>query len=147
VSRPAWAWDDDGQEEAWEEGAALALLFPEPQPRGPEPLPGGRPLPRVRRRLRVRWGQLAAVGLLAYLGFVGVTSEITLLGVRHEAAALTRQAQALAAGNRVLEREVALLHRRRYVTELARTELGYTSPGEQELVPQQVPAGAVANSP
>lgn len=147
MSRPARAWDD-GQEELWEEeGAAVAVLFPEPEPRAPETLPGGRPLTRVRRRLRVRWGQLVAVGLLGYLGFVGVASEITLLGVRHEAAVLTRQAQALAAGNRALQREVALLHRRRYVTELARTELGYTSPGEQELVPQQVPAGAAANSP
>jgi len=82
------------------------------------------------------------VTLVGYLLIVGASSEFTYLRVSREVGALTAQTASLSASNAVLRQEVGLLHQRRYVDELARTELGYVSPGEVELVPRAAGRGA-----
>jgi len=138
VSRPARRWDewsDEDEEQAYTVPSRLALAQPLP---APEPGPRYRPSPEPRPvpRRRVRWGQMAGVALVGYLLIVGASSEVTLLRVNREVGALTAQTASLSTANRVLRQEVGLLHQRRYVDELARTELGYVSPGEVELVPR-----------
>jgi len=96
--------------------------------------PGPHAAPRPRRV--VRWGQLAVVVLVGYLGVMGTSSEVSYLRVEHQASGLAAQAASLASANRSLARQIVLLHQTRYVDELARTEMGYTSPGEEELVPK-----------
>ncbi|MGC8511393.1 MAG: FtsB family cell division protein, partial [Acidimicrobiales bacterium] len=131
-------WEDDAYEELGaEEDFAPSRLLVVRAPL-PEPTPDDRssPLPRSRPRRRVHWGQLAVVTIVGYLVVVGAASEVTLLRVTHQANALAAQAVRLTASNRSLGQEIALLHERHYVDELARTELGYVSPGEVELVPR-----------
>lgn len=89
--------------------------------------------PRVRRRVRL--GRLALVVLGGYLAIMAVSGEMTLLHVRAQADALSREAATLTAQNRVLAQRVKLLHTVSYTDELARTEMGYVSPGEVPLVP------------
>jgi cell division protein FtsB len=141
VSRPAGQWD-----EAWAEefrmgktdsggGSPVAVARVLPAPPEPARAPSGVPAAQPRRR--IRWGQVAAVAIVGYLLFVGASSELTLLGVTRQANSLGTQASRLAAANQGLRHELTLLHQPRYVDELARTELGYVSPGEEELVPTE----------
>ena len=139
MSRPAarfedWADDFEGDEAQYDAPSrqAVARVLP-----GARPATGAGPAaaPESARRRRIRWGQLAAVTLVGYLVVVGASSEFTLLGVSRQASSLSAQAATLATENQALRHQVTLLHQRRYVDELARTELGYVSPGEVELVP------------
>lgn len=92
--------------------------------------------PRTVTRRKVHWGQLVAVTLIGYLVAIGASSELTYIHVSHIRSALIGQIATVSAQNRSLARQIALLHQRRYVDELARTEMGYTSPGEVVLVPR-----------
>jgi cell division protein FtsB len=157
VSRPAQTWDewdadlDDLEVAVGGDAAFVPVEAPRARPprpgRTPARRPGVEPTPAPRPRRRVRWGQLAAVGLVGYLIAMGASSEVSLLRVSHEGNALARQVAVLEAENQSLSREVGLLHGRRYVTELARTELGYVSPGEVELVPVRTTSRGGASGP
>jgi cell division protein FtsB len=148
VSRAAQKWDEW---EAWDDDVEAEAPVYTTTTRGrlapaaahPEPAPGPSPGPAPRRR-RIRWGQLATVTVVGYLVIVGVSGEWTLVGVNRRADALSAQATSLAAANQALRHQIAMLHQRRYVDELARTQLGYASPGEVELVPTKVGHGAPA---
>lgn len=138
MSRPSarWqGWDDDFADDEGAYEAASRLVVARAKP-AYAPAPSG--APAAQPRWRIRWGQLAVVAIVGYLLVVGASSEVTLLGVTHQANALQAQVAGLTASNRMLRHEVSLLHQRRYVDELARTELGYVSPGEVELVPTTV---------
>ena len=142
MSRPARAWDgwddDEDLEQALDDGLRVAVGGPfaaQPAPYAP-PARKEAPAPRPAPRRRVRWGQLATVSLVGYLVAMGAWSEIGYLHVAHQSTVLARQAAVIAAQNQSLKKDIGLLHQRRYVDELARTELGYTSPGEVELVPK-----------
>lgn len=138
----AWEdWDDDNEalhldledelQVAVGEAAARPLRTEAPVRRR-APVQAPKPAPR---RV-VRWGQLATVTLVGYLVVMGASSELTYIHVSHARSALAGQAAAIKAQNQSLLRQIALLHQRRYVDELARTQLGYTSPGEVVLVPR-----------
>ena len=143
-------WDDEVEDLGLDDDASLTLALAEAQPAArtaPARRTRAASAPKAAPRRRVRWGQLAAVTVVGYLLIVGVTSEVTLLGVSHKANALGAQATRLTATNKALRHEVALLHQRRYVDELARTELGYVSPGEVELVPKTISPGTGSSHP
>lgn len=139
MSRPAARWEDgeddfEGDPARYEAPTRQAVARALPGAR-PATGPGPAAAPEGARRRRIRWGQLAAVTLVGYLLVVGGSSEFTLLGVSRQANSLSAQARTLVTENQALRHQVTLLHQRRYVDELARTELGYVSPGEVELVP------------
>lgn len=144
MSRPLSAWEEAEKLEADETVARWDQAVPQRAPVWPEApgtrralferedaLPGA--APRARRRVRV--GRLALVVLGGYLAVMAVSGEMTLMHVRAQADALSREAQTLSAQNRALAQRVRLLHTVSYTDELARTEMGYVSPGEVPLVP------------
>jgi cell division protein FtsB len=144
VSRPERAWEEadelemDGQVARWVEAVPWEAPSEAPRPQEPKRTPPGvhhapRSAPRPKRRVRL--GRLALVLVGGYLAVMAVSGEITLLHVRSQASALAQEASVLAAQNRVLAQRVRLLHTVAYTDELARTDMGYVSPGETPVVP------------
>lgn len=151
MSRPERVWEEadeleiDGQVARWVEAVPWPAPSEAPRPHGPEHGTSDvrgvpRSVPRFHRRVRL--GRLAVVLVGAYLAVMTVSGEMTLLHVRSEAGTLAREAAVLAAQNRALAQRVRLLHTVAYTDELARTEMGYVSPGETPMVPVPAVQGA-----
>lgn len=85
--------------------------------------------------VRVRAVRLGVALIVAYLLVIGGSAQLELTRLNGQAAALQGQAAQLARQEHVLRAEAARLERPAYVEQLARTQLGYVSPGEVPLVP------------
>lgn len=149
MSRPERSWQEADGVDVDETVARWESALPEREVAWPT---ASRPDRRERERVeedaaikprrRVRYGRLALVVLGGYLAVMAVSGEATLMHVDAQANALARQAATLQAQNRVLAQRVKLLHTVSYTDELARTEMGYVSPGEVPFVPVSQPGAA-----
>ena len=149
MSRPERAWEDARPDEVEDNLARWDRVLEdrrpefEPRPARPERRQPERDAEKaLRPRRRIRYGRLALVVLGGYLAVMALSGEMTLRHVNAQASALAREASILKAENRVLAQRVKLLHTVSYVDELARTEMGYVSPGEVPLVPAKRAAAA-----
>lgn len=149
MSRPERAWEDARPDEVEDNLARWDRVLEdrrpefEPRPARPERRQPERDAEKaLRPRRRIRYGRLALVVLGGYLAVMALSGEMTLRHVNAQASALAREASILKAENRVLAQRVKLLHTVSYVDELARTEMGYVSPGEVPLVPAKGAAAA-----
>ncbi|HEY8393746.1 MAG TPA: septum formation initiator family protein [Thermaerobacter sp.] len=103
--------------------------------------PLGRTRP-ARRRVRVRWGRLAAFVLGVYLAAGLVMQQVAFWQAQRELRALEAEAERVAAENRALRERIQFARGEEYIHAAARERLGLVRPGETviQLVDPATPA-------
>jgi cell division protein FtsB len=87
-----------------------------------------------RRMLRFRWEYLLLIAFMGFFGYKFMEKHREVQTLQQEAAAVRYQNQQVHADNMKTRREIRYYRTKQYVEDTARSNLGYTLPGETTVI-------------